>query len=805
MRSLVNEVSTRRPPLPAILAFLLYWQTVAPDVLPADNGEFQQAAATLSVAHPPGFPLYTVLAHWMTLLPFGTPAYMVNLLSAMSSAATIWLVYAIVRRLTRQTGAAVLAASALATATTFWAQATTANVRSLTAFFAALMLYALLRWQKTVTDANGRPPKERWLALFMLALGAGVTHHASLIFMGTLFGLIVLWIDPSLLRQPKRWKAFLPVLIGLLPLLYLPWRDPALRRWDGFINHALALGFRGDFFYYVQPAIFTPAILWQRIRIMGNVMRFQFSPLLLTGMGLGLGQLLWQKRWKVAAVLGGGFVLHAFITAVYRAPQTVEYMMPAYVLTAVLLGLSVAHHRLRPLLILFLAAAAGQGWNAYPSYAALQKMSDARAYIQPILDDAPPNAVVLADWHWVTPLHYVQEVEGLRPDLTIQFVYPVGEPYGETWARRIGEEIAAGNAVVATHYDEAAFAALPVPEPIGEAALYGQADRHLLPDGFTAVNHIFGHDLHLLGYMLDKTAVEIGQEFILTLAWEREKESPITLFAHLAHDGGLYAQADVPARGQPDGITLTALRLTPRLGALPDAFDLLIGAYGSEPLLNEAGEGQTAVTMINITPMSQPPATQNTLLLPIRDGDRRLVGYDWDNTLETPRLYLHWQVEGGWVTAVHDNLDTITVGQRVFKREREQWYVPFGQGIVWIGDPALPQPPSTLSSHHFLSSRPVLRDLVVSMRLIGYEEDRFHWAWWTLDDSVPAMGAIPTLKWIAGSRVRSPHFTPRSPLAVDGQPIGGALMLYDAFTERPLPILDNRITAQYQWIPLSPK
>jgi hypothetical protein len=42
---------------------------------------------------------------------------------------------------------------------------------------------------------------------------------------------------------------------------------------------------------------------------------------------------------------------------------------------------------------------------------------------------------------------------------------------------------------------------------------------------------------------------------------------------------------------------------------------------------------------------------------------------------------------------------------------------------------------------------------MVSVRLIGLEPDGVHWAWWDLQDSVPAMGAIPTLKWIDGSLV----------------------------------------------------
>jgi hypothetical protein len=134
-------------------------------------------------------------------------------------------------------------------------------------------------------------------------------------------------------------------------------------------------------------------------------------------------------------------------------------------------------------------------------------------------------------------------------------------------------------------------------------------------------------------------------------------------------------------------------------------------------------------------------------------------------------------------------------------------YVPFGQGIVWTGDPlegdgALQAGQSLTLEQHFLSGQPVLRDYAISVRLIGFEDDGFRWAWWDLDDGIPAMGAIPTLKWIAGSAVRSPHFVQVPDDAPEGQTIGGALNLYDAFTNRVLPVLDERITADYAWVPL---
>jgi hypothetical protein len=63
----MNAAARPRPVgriVPALLflgALALYLVTLAPDVLPADNGEFQLVAAVLGVAHPPGYPLHTLL------------------------------------------------------------------------------------------------------------------------------------------------------------------------------------------------------------------------------------------------------------------------------------------------------------------------------------------------------------------------------------------------------------------------------------------------------------------------------------------------------------------------------------------------------------------------------------------------------------------------------------------------------------------------------------------------------------------------------------------------------------------------
>jgi hypothetical protein len=264
---------------------------------------------------------------------------------------------------------------------------------------------------------------------------------------------------------------------------------------------------------------------------------------------------------------------------------------------------------------------------------------------------------------------------------------------------------------------------------------------------------------------------------------------------------------------------------------MPGDYSLMVGAYATEPLLDTAGSSRTPISAISIIPVTFPPVTGHRLYRTLEGEDgRRLIGYDWDDTLPgRSRLYLHWQMAAGYVTEVLDDpaaeglaLPAYSgpwgIPQTYWQLPQQQWplwgwgtplishYVPFAQGIVWTGE-TLPAdvgtPGDSLTLDQYLqSARPLASDFVVSVRLIGLESDGFHWAWWDLNDSIPALGAIPTLKWIAGSAVRSPHQVTISAEAVPGQTITGALTLYDAFTGRPLGILDERMVTEFGWVPL---
>jgi hypothetical protein len=68
------------------LPLLVYYLTLAPDLTWAHGGDLIVAAYILGVGHPPGYSAYTLLVHLFTLLPWGSVAFRVNLLSAMGVA-----------------------------------------------------------------------------------------------------------------------------------------------------------------------------------------------------------------------------------------------------------------------------------------------------------------------------------------------------------------------------------------------------------------------------------------------------------------------------------------------------------------------------------------------------------------------------------------------------------------------------------------------------------------------------------------------------------------------------------------------
>src|SRR5215831_5375944 len=83
-----------------LVALLLYTLTLAPTVTLVDSGELILAAHGLGVAHPPGFPLWVMLAHLASLLPVGNVAARINFSSAFFAALACAMLSLVVAELT---------------------------------------------------------------------------------------------------------------------------------------------------------------------------------------------------------------------------------------------------------------------------------------------------------------------------------------------------------------------------------------------------------------------------------------------------------------------------------------------------------------------------------------------------------------------------------------------------------------------------------------------------------------------------------------------------------------------------------
>ncbi|MCC6190820.1 MAG: DUF2723 domain-containing protein [Anaerolineales bacterium] len=727
------------PLLIGLFFLALYTFTLSPGLLPADAGEYQLTGAVLGVAHPPGFALYTLASWLVSRLPGVAPATAINWLSALLAALTLALVVRVVTALTRQPLAGVGTALLLGFSTTFWAQAVTANIRMPAALATAWMLDRLLAYRASLAE-----PQPRALAWFALALGLGVSHHGSLIFVAAVLGLYALWLRPAVLRRP--W----PLLAGLLPFLawlYFPLRagafgaPPSLATLPGFLEHVLARGFSGDIFFFANAAA-----LPERLRLFGAILGFEFVTPVLALMALGALAALWSGR-QLGWVLLAAWAIHVFIAMTYRAPQTVEYLMPAWVFMGVWagLGLSAVWEGARNfalalrapewadtalVLILGLFVAAAQFRATYPSYRALARDTSTRDEAAGLLRAAPEGAALLASWHWATPLWYLQQVEGLRPDVDVRYVFPRGASLAQNWVDSIASALTE-RPVIVTSYYAGAYAALPYRfVPLEQAWEVRAAPLAEAPAGLAGAQSFAAWDF--LGYRLDQSG---PAEVVVTTAWRStEPPAPISLFVHLlGPDGTLHSQRDLPYTAdqyEPGEVLLDRYVLPLRPDAPAGAYSLVAGVYTPQ------GDRLAEAALASLSLPPQPFAA-----LPVPAGA-----------------------------------------------------APFGN-IIWLtGSTVSPSgrlhPGEAVSVElDFLAARPITADYAVKVDLVGPS-----WQWRVQSDGTPAGGAIPTLKWIAGSRVRDTH-TLTVPAGAAPGTAQVVLALYDSFTGQPLPLLDPALAA----------
>jgi hypothetical protein len=426
-------VSRIMPLLLGGAAFVVYLVTMAPRLTwehaGRDGGDFIAAAWVLGVPHPTGYPAYTMLAWLFTRLPYGSVAWRVHLLSGISGAGTVALIYVIGRRIAeeRNSGAAILGAaigaSLLAFSPLFWGHSLIAEVYTLLLFFTALVLWLMLRWR------DGESPL--WLAA--LAFGVGMGNHITLTFMVPLI-LLLLWHG----RERLSWRDVLTSTValaaGLLVYVYLPWRAskyPVINwgganTWEGFKWMVTGQGYRR--FFFALPTEKLPS----RLGEWGDLTRAQFPYLAWPLAALGLWDLVRRDSW-----LALGTFLDAALSLIYsigyNTTDAFVFLLPVYVYLALWIGQGAAwllagvHRMRRPQeRQTFLVGLVTAGLLLLPLISLVEEWDgmdlthDRRAedYALDALQAVEPGSLILVGGDKETfALWYYRYVEMVRPDV----------------------------------------------------------------------------------------------------------------------------------------------------------------------------------------------------------------------------------------------------------------------------------------------------------------------------------------------------------------------------------------------------
>ncbi|XP_077774883.1 protein O-mannosyl-transferase TMEM260 isoform X7 [Podarcis muralis] len=225
----------------------LYVAALPLSVPGGDSGELITAAYELGVAHPPGYPLFTLLAKLaIELLPFGSVAFRVNLLCAVLGAAAAPFFFYTVARLSGKHAAGIFAVGMFSFSRLTWQWSITAEVFSLNSLFVGLLMALCVRFREAATA------KERSKICKAGAFCCGLSlcnQHTIVVYVIC----VALWVFSCLLREREltpghMLKLTFCFLAGCLPYLYLPassylnkarwtWGDQTTLK--GFTTHLL--------------------------------------------------------------------------------------------------------------------------------------------------------------------------------------------------------------------------------------------------------------------------------------------------------------------------------------------------------------------------------------------------------------------------------------------------------------------------------------------------------------------------------------------------------------------------------------
>jgi 4-amino-4-deoxy-L-arabinose transferase-like glycosyltransferase len=408
----------------------LYLLTLAPTVQGFDSAELTVGAFALGFVHAPGYPLYMLLGHAFSKLPFGDVGRQLNVMSALLGSLAVLILFWIMCEDSDDLPFAIPATLLFATTPLFWSQALRAEVYTLHVF---LMVGALYLWRKA-----HQPGRTACYVACFLLLGIGMGNHPTTALLWVAMLICLIWETPRF-----RWLGILGAATGVAAAgvlyLYFPLRstgNPAIDYLTPYFHADLSTP--TGLWWLFSARMFQHAVYWGDSWVQPVKEIFQFGALLMIGF-LGVGGILgmwgwWQllKRevlWN--RLLTIYFISNIVAFAFYHVVDKGVMFIPAYVVWSIWVANGIRaladwlHQQLpnvpqgalsrhaSAMLLLVVGLGIAINWQS------VSLRDDRRAYdfAAQLLEDVEPSTLVVSGWTTASVLDYLRLVEGRHPDV----------------------------------------------------------------------------------------------------------------------------------------------------------------------------------------------------------------------------------------------------------------------------------------------------------------------------------------------------------------------------------------------------
>lgn len=429
-----------------LIPLIVYIKTLAPTVTFIDSGELAAVASKLGVAHPTGYPLFTIIGNIFTKLPFGDEVYRLNLMSAVISSLALLMFFNLltfiflklnlpdenkpaVKKIQNSVYYNISLASVLilAFSKTFWDTANAIEVYSLHTFFLITNIYLFLK-----ANNNNSEDKESYLQgeknwlLFAFVLGLSFTNHLSTIFLSV--GFLYLYFAVNGFNKTSFTRILIlavPFLLGYSVYFYLFARaeNPVLswgypHNFENFWRH-----FTGKQFSVWMFSSFENAGKQFTYFTKNYPLEYFYVPVLIAIFGLIEIRNKSKKLFYFTVLLFGFCILYAINYDIYDIDS---YFLLAFIVTAVWVAfglLFIANKIKNNTTVLSFAFLLICLIPFSQNYSKVDESKNyfVKDYTMNVFKSAQQNSIIFStQWDfWVSSSIYQQYVKNIRPDLVI--------------------------------------------------------------------------------------------------------------------------------------------------------------------------------------------------------------------------------------------------------------------------------------------------------------------------------------------------------------------------------------------------